>query len=501
MLIVNQLLNWHLRKRIPQLRDAWKNPQAYQQKIFKNLLQTAQNTVWGREHGYADIKNLNTYQTRVPVSDYDNLEPYILSMLEGKSDVLWKGLVRNFSKSSGTTRSKSKFIPVPEENLQGCHLKSALDNSAWWFENQPNTRWFVNSKGLGMGGSWAVHTQNPRIVVGDVSALLMQNMPFYARWFLTPDLETALLPNWEEKIARMLKIIQNQNVTSISGVPTWTLLLLQQLLDFTGKKDCSEIFPNFEVYMHGGVSFEPYRAQFKALFPNPKVQYRENYNASEGFFASQLFAEDDDMYLHLDSGIFYEFLPYPSTNPSPTPLPIEEVEVGQVYALVISTNGGLWRYLIGDTIVFTSTFPHKIKVVGRTQQFLNVFGEEVMVANTDKALAMTCEATQASITDYTVAPIFIQKEQKGGHQWLIEFQNPPQKIEAFAQLLDENLQKINSDYEAKRAGSLALEALRMDVLPQGSFERWLKSKGKWGGQHKVPRLSNDRKIVEEILSK
>jgi GH3 auxin-responsive promoter len=377
-----------------------------------------------------------------------------------------------------------------------------LDTSAWWYHLQPNTRWFENSKGLIMGGSWQYYNGSD-IIVGDVSALLMQFMPFYAKWFQTPNLATALLPSWEEKLAKMVQICIKEPVTNISGVPTWTLLLFKQMLELTGKDNMLEIFPRFEVYMHGGVGFAPYKEQFAGLFPSPTVQYREIYNASEGFFAAQVLPQVyEGMLLYLDNHVFFEFVPLSDLEGDAVvynALTVGEVELNKPYALVISTNAGLWRYLIGDVVEFTHLYPHHIKIVGRTKQYINVFGEELMVANADAAVVLVCAELNAAVCEYTVAPIYIVNGQKGGHEWLIEFDKTPIDVNLFAKRLDFYLCGLNSDYAAKRAGDVAMLPLKLQVLNKGSFHRWLRSKGKMGGQNKVPRLSNHREVVNSVL--
>ncbi len=501
MKIINSLLSWYLRHRLPRLQRYWKTPQIVQNEQLKSLIHTATNTIWGQKHLFSNIKTVQDFQRQVPIFSYEDFQPLFQKMLDGQSNLLWPGLIGQFSKSAGTTSGASKFVPVSYENLKKCHIKGTLDTSAWWFHLQPQTRWFENGKGLIMGGSWQYY-QNSKIIVGDVSALLMQFMPFYAKWVQTPNLATALLPNWEEKLAKMVKICSQEPVTNISGVPTWTLLLFRQMLDFTGKSHILDIFPRFEVYMHGGVSFEPYRQQFADLFPSPTMQYREIYNASEGFFAAQIMPQEyEGMLLYLDNNVFFEFLPLSELDKTnPQALTIEEVELNTSYAMVITTNAGLWRYLIGDVVQFTHLYPHHIKIVGRTKQFINVFGEELMVANADAAISTICQQHQARIAEYTVAPIYLNANQKGAHQWLIEFEQMPANITTFAHDLDIELQKLNTDYAAKRQADLAMLPLRLQVAPVGTFHRWLRSKGKMGGQNKVPRLSNQRDTLESILA-
>jgi hypothetical protein len=349
-----------------------------------------------------------------------------------------------------------------------------------------------------MGGSLQHFAEHPDTVIGDVSAIMLSNMPFYGKYFHTPTIDIALMSEWEAKIERIAHQVIKENLTNVGGVPTWTIVLFRRILELTGKKNILEVFPHFELYMHGGVSFTPYREQFKSFLPSDTVQYREIYNASEGFFASQYAKDEDGMLLLLDNGAFYEFLPMSELgNPNAKVLSIDEVELDTNYALLISTNAGLWRYLIGDTVKFTSLYPHRIQITGRTKHFINVFGEEVMVENSDKALAMACQATGAQVCEYTVGPIFLS-EGKGGHEWFVEFEKMPDNIAAFGEVLDKSLQSINSDYEAKRYKSMALESLVLNAVPKGSFHEWLKSKGKYGGQHKVPRLSNSRQYIDEL---
>lgn len=501
MKLLNSFLGWYFRRRIPTLRNYWQEPQNTQDPLLMALLRKSAQTEWGKKYDFKSIRTVAEFQKRVPISAYENLAPYIERMIKGEANVLYSGLVPAFSKSSGTTNDKSKFIPVSTDALYGCHLKGTMDVSSWWYQNNPQSKWFANGQALVMGGSWRVHSEKPRIISGDVSALMMQYMPFYAKYVQALDSSVLLLSDWEEKIARMVRALAvNPNVTNISGVPTWTLVLMRQLLDFTGKSNCLELFPRFEVYMHGGVNFEPYRSQFQKLFPSDKVQYRNIYNASEGFFAAQIDKDDDNMLMLMDNGVFFEFLPLEDlANPDARALTVREVEIGKPYALIITTNAGLWRYLIGDVVEFTQLLPHKIRIAGRTQQFINVFGEELMVNNTDQALSLVCQKHNAQIAEYTAAPIFLEEGQKGGHEWLIEFLEPPANLAVFAADLDAQIQRLNSDYEAKRHKDIALLPLTLHSIPKDTFHNWLKSKGKLGGQHKVPRLSNSRKYLSEIL--
>ncbi len=473
------------------VQDAW----------LERLVQTAKYTQWGRTFGFKHIKNGDDFAKQVPVQDYESLKPYIKRMMYGEKDVLWSGAVKWYSKSSGTTSDKSKFIPVTSVNLKFCHIRGSWDTMSILYQNNPNARQFEN-KSLIMGGSLEPFQPYPKTKFGDVSAILIHHMPVVARPFYTPDVDTALMSNFEEKIERMARIVgQEKDLVMIGGVPTWTIVLFKRILELTGKQNMLEVWPNLQAYVHGGVNFEPYREQFKQFIPSSKFIYQEVYNASEGYFAIQNDPKEKDMLLLLDNGVYYEFLPMEEWgNENPETIQLKDVEIGKNYALVISTNSGLWRYLIGDTVTFTSTYPFKVKITGRTKQYINAFGEEVMVSNTDKALTLACEQTGAMVSDYTVAPIYLSGNQKGGHEWLVEFEKLPKNLNNFTNCLDQNLQHINSDYEAKRFKDMALEKLRLQAIPKGSFNKWLKMKGKLGGQHKVPRLSNNRKYVDDILS-
>ena len=498
--LINKGMRLFFQHRYKRILHFMEHPHEAQKEILTELIQSTKHTEWGRKYDFKSIKTPADFAAKVPVQDYESLKPYIERMMLGESDVLWSGQVKWYAKSSGTTSDKSKFIPVSDRNLKKCHIQGSWDTMNIFYHNNPDARQF-ESKSMLMGGSLEAFDLNPDTMIGDVSAIMMDRMPYIGRPFFTPDIETATMPKFDEKLERMAQIIsQEKDMVMVGGVPTWTIVLFDRILEITGKDNISEVWPNLEVYIHGGVSFEPYREQFKKYLPSEKVQYMEIYNATEGYFAIQNDFKTDDMLLLLDNGIYYEFLPADEWDKeNPVAIPLSEVELGKNYAMVISTNAGLWRYVPGDTIMFTSETPYKIKITGRTKQFVNAFGEEVMVSNTDKALAQTCHTTGAVATEYTVAPIFISKKGKGGHEWLIEFEKSPEDLPLFNKLLDENLQKINSDYEAKRYKGMALKRLTLQSLPKGTFHNWLKSKGKYGGQHKVPRLANHRKYVEEIL--
>lgn len=497
---LNALVRLYMRYHFRHIAYFMAHPEEAQGKVLQKLLLGARDSEWGRKYGYRDLRRAEDFSARVPISEYEDIKPYIHRMMHGESDVLWRGRVRWFSKSSGTTNDKSKFIPVTPENLRQCHLRGGHDAMAMWYQTQPESRLLAGGKGLIMGGSHSAFPGNPKTIIGDVSAVMLRQLPFYVRYFHTPDLETALMHEWETKIERMAQSAIHENITNVSGVPTWTLVLFRRILELTGKSNLLEVFPNFELYMHGGVSFQPYREQFARFLPDPKVQYREMYNASEGFFAAQLNPGDDDMLLLLDNGIYYEFMPLEELGKEfPVALPIGAVEIGKNYAVVITTNSGLSRYLLGDTLRFTSLSPYKVIITGRTKHFINTFGEEVMVENTDRALATTCREFGVAVKEYTVAPIYMAEATKGGHEWLVEFEQPPADPDRFADSLDRNLQALNSDYEAKRYKDMALQRLVLRVLPPDSFFHWLKRKGRFGGQSKVPRLANHRSYVDDIL--
>ena len=500
--LANSLFRQYLQFRMRHIRRYKKHPHDVQREWLERLLLTARDTEWGQRHDFKSLKSYRQFAKRIPVQDYESLKPSIQRMMHGEKDVLWNGRIRYFSKSSGTTEDKSKFIPVSSQNLRYCHKGGSWDTTAIFYDQRPDAELF-RRRSLLMGGSLGRFEPFPKSILGDVSAVMISQMPFFVRPFFTPDFGTALLPDFEEKIARMARICSQEDVVMLGGVPTWTVVLFRRILELTGKADMLEVWPNLQAYIHGGVSFTPYREQFRQFFPSEKtmrpVSYLEIYNASEGYFAIQDVLATYDLLLLLNNGVFFEFLPMEEWQKDyPRAVPLEAVEVGKNYALVISTNAGLWRYKIGDTVAFTSVSPYKIKITGRTRQFVNAFGEEVMVENTDRALAETCLATGAVVAEYTVAPVYFKGAGKGGHEWLVEFDHPPADLIHFSHLLDKNLQNINSDYEAKRYHNLALEPLRLRSLPSGTFHQWLKMKGKYGGQHKVPRLSNERRYVEEI---
>lgn len=476
-----------------------KYPAEVQQETLFKLVSKAEDTEWGKKFDYRSIKTIADFQQALPIQTYEEVKPFVDRLREGESNLLWPGEIKWFAKSSGTTNDKSKFIPVSNESLKDCHFKGARDVISIYYQNYPETR-ILTGKGLTLGGSHKIDNYNAQSYYGDLSAILIENQPFWTEFIRTPSQEVALLEKFEEKLEHIAGETVKENVTSIAGVPSWNLVMLKYMLEFTGKSNILEIWPNLELFMHGGVSFSPYREQFRKIIPSDNMHYQEAYNASEGFFAIQDVPSSNDMLLMLDYGIFFEFIPLEEVGKdNPKALTISQTEVNVDYALIISTNSGLWRYMIGDTIRFTSVFPHKIVISGRTKHFINVFGEEVIVDNADRALRIACDKTSAEISDYTAAPVFMSDEHQGAHEWVIEFENLPADLEYFTDLLDHALMSINSDYEAKRYRNLTLDKPRIHAVKNGSFYRWLQEKGKLGGQNKVPRLSNNRKYVEELL--
>lgn len=498
--IFNTFLTWFVRQRIDQIEFFIKNPMEAQQKVFLDLITKAKNTEWGKKFHYQTIKTIKDFKNRIPIQDYETLKPFINRMMKGEQNILWNSEISWFAKSSGTTSDKSKFIPVSEEAMGDCHFKGSRDLMSIYCNNNPDTKIF-GGKSLIMGGSSQVNQMNEKSYYGDVSAVMMSNMPFIVNILKTPDLSIAMMENWDEKIKKIAQNTVKEDVTNIVGVPTWTLVLIKRIFEITGKKNLSEVWQNLELYIHGGVSFTPYREQFEKLISSPKMKYYETYNASEGFFGIQNENNAEDLLLMLDYGIFYEFLPMEEIGKeNAKTLQLDEVELNKNYAIVISSNAGLWRYKIGDTVKFTSLSPFKIQVTGRTKHFINAFGEEVIIDNSDKAIAEASKKTKSVVREYTVAPIYFSEKSQGGHEWLIEFEKEPNDLNEFTKILDESLKAVNSDYEAKRFKNMALQIPLIRKMKDGTFYNWLKSKGKLGGQNKVPRLSNDRKFVEEILN-
>lgn len=499
--LINSILTWVMKKRIHQIELFMKYPHEVQDELFKKLIYTARTTEFGLEYGFADIQNYEQFRERVPIHTYEQTFPYIERLMRGEQNILWPTEVKWFSKSSGTTNAKSKFIPVSQEALEDCHFKGGKDLLSIYVNNYPDTKLF-DGKGLAVGGSHQINEFDPSAssYYGDVSAVIMKNLPHWAQFIRTPSLETALMGNWEEKIEKMARETASVNVTNIAGVPTWTILLLQKIVEIENKSNILEVWPNLEAFFHGAVSFTPYRALFKSLIPSDRMRFWETYNASEGFFGIQDLKDSEEMLLMLDYGIFYEFIPVEDLEKeNPRALRLDEVQLDRNYAMIISTNAGLWRYNIGDTIKFTSIAPYRIKISGRTKHYINAFGEEVIVENAETAIAKACLHTGAIIDNFTAAPVYLDKNKRGSHEWIIEFKVKPSSLTEFNRILDTELRAVNSDYDAKRKHNLALIEPTIHSVPEGTFYTWMKSRGKLGGQNKVPRLNNSREYVDDIL--
>jgi hypothetical protein len=499
--LINSILIWVMKKRIHQIELFMKYPNEVQQELLNELIYNAQQTIFGKKYDFGTIENYETFRERVPIHTYEQLFPYIEKLLRGEQNILWPSEIKWFAKSSGTTNSRSKFIPVSEESLEDCHFKGGKDLISIYANAYPDTALF-DGKGLAVGGSHQLNDADPTAssYYGDVSAVIMKNLPSWAEFIRTPSLETALMSNWEEKIEKLARESAQEDVSNIAGVPTWTILLIQKVLELEKKENIFEVWPNLEVFFHGAVSFDPYRALFKNLIPSEKMRYWETYNASEGFFGIQDEIGRDDLLLMLDYGVFYEFIPTSELDKeSPKALCLDEVEIGKNYAMVITTNAGLWRYNIGDTVRFTSLSPYRIKISGRTKHFINAFGEELIVENAERAITEACKATGAVIDNYTAAPIYLSEGNKGGHEWIVEFIKKPTDLDTFTRVLDTTLREVNSDYDAKRVHDLALIRPTVHQVAEGTFYQWMKRRGKLGGQNKVPRLANNRDYVDDIL--
>ena len=467
--------------------------------VLRRLINDAAGTEWGRNHNYSNIKDYERYAASVPLQTYDDIKPYVDRMRNGEKNVLWHSDIKWYAQSSGTTNDKSKFIPVSDEGLKDIHYRGGTDCVSIYLGMNPDSQFF-SGKGLILGGSFNKQPNPDNSRVGDLSAVLMQNINPLVNFLRVPSKEVALMGNWEEKIEKLAEGTLNENVTNLSGVPSWMLVVLKRVLELTGKNNIADIWPNIEVFFHGGVNFTPYRKQYEELIRSDKMHYVETYNASEGFFGIQNDLSIQDMLLMIDYGVFFEFISMDQFDKeNPQAVPLWGVELGKNYAVVISTSCGLWRYIIGDTVIFTSKNPYKFKISGRTKHFINAFGEELIIDNAEKGLAKACKETGATVLEYSAAPVFMDNNGKCRHQWLIEFTNMPDSIEHFAKSLDDALKTLNSDYEAKRSNNITLQQLEVVVARKGLFNDWLKNKGKLGGQHKVPRLSNNRTIIEEML--
>jgi hypothetical protein len=495
--LINSIASWVLKQRIHQIELFLKYPHEVQDELLMTLIRASEGTVIGQKHDFASIKSYTTFSERIPIATYEDLEPMIELTRKGAQNVFWNTPIKWFAKSSGTTNAKSKFIPVSNEALEDCHYKGSKDLLCMYLNNNENSDMFLG-KSLRLGGSSQIY-ENNNTYFGDLSAILIENMPIWAEFSSTPSSKISLMSEWESKLTAIINETKNENVTSFAGVPSWMLVLLNRIMLETGKENLFDLWPNLEVYFHGGVSFEPYREQYQKILPSNSFKYYEIYNASEGFFAIQDLNYSNDLLLMLDYGIFYEFIPMDTfgTENQKT-IRLTDVELYKNYAVVITTNAGLWRYLIGDTVRFTSLNPYRIRVSGRTKHYINVFGEELMVENTDMALAKTCSKLNCEVKDYTVAPIFMKDKEKGAHEWMIEFKKHPENIIVFQKTLDENLQAVNSDYEAKRYNNMTLNELKVNVARNNLFYDWLSANDKLGGQHKIPRLSNEREYLEQL---
>jgi hypothetical protein len=498
--LINSIASWLMTKRMHQIELFMKYPIEVQNEWLFRLINSGAETEFGKQYGFEDIGSLEQYKERVPLQDYNSLKPSIERIRRGEQNILWNTEIKWFAKSSGTTNDKSKFIPLSQESLEECHYRGGKDMVSIHCNNYPDASLFTG-KNLALGGSHQKDVfANYESYHGDVSAIIIQNLPLWAEFLRAPSLEIALLNNWDEKLERIALTTVNENVTSVAGVPSWMLILLKKILEKTGRSSLSDVWPNLEVYFHGGVSLTPYREQFSDLF-GPRVNYLELYNASEGFFGIQDQKNSDELLLMLDYGIYYEFQPMEEWDREDgKTLTLDQVQTGVNYALIISTNAGLWRYRLGDTIKFTSLFPFRFRISGRTKHYINVFGEELMIDNAEKAMQIACERSRASITEFTAAPVYMKENESGAHEWLLEFESPPADVEFFVEVLDNALKMLNSDYEAKRYNNYALRQPVVHFLEKGSFYNWLKGKGKLGGQNKVPRLCNERRYVEDILA-
>ncbi|WP_304145985.1 GH3 auxin-responsive promoter family protein [Mesoflavibacter zeaxanthinifaciens] len=497
--LVNSIASWFLKKRFHQIELFLKYPNEVQQELLSSLIDISKDTEVGKKYDFSSIKSYKTFANRVPISSYEDIQDDIERARKGESNIFWPKPIKWFAKSSGTTNSKSKFIPVSMDSLEDCHYAASKDLLCMYLNNNEESQLFTG-KSLRLGGSKELYKENGT-AFGDLSAILIDNMPFWAEFSSTPSNKVSLLSEWETKMAAIVDETIEDNVTSLAGVPSWMLVLLNNILDKTGKNSIFDVWPNLEVYFHGGVSFNPYIEQYRAILPKEEFKYYEIYNASEGFFAIQDQNYSGDLLLMLDYGIFYEFIPMDTYGTKDEKvIPLSEVELNKNYAVIITTNAGLWRYKIGDTVRFVSINPYRIKVSGRTKHHINVFGEELIIENAEDALKKVCKKTQSEIKDYTAAPIFMEGKEKGAHEWLIEFKTPPKDINYFSELFDNALKSLNSDYEAKRYNNMTLNKPKINVARENLFYDWLKKNNKLGGQHKVPRLSNTRQYIDELLS-
>lgn len=499
MTFLNSIVNWMNFKRIYQIDLIKEHPHDVQREVLTGLLNKAKDTEWGHQYNLSGINTIKQFQKRLPIQHYEDVKPYVERLMKGEKNILWPGTTKWFAKSSGTTSDKSKFIPVSNDSLEDIHMRGARDVLAIYLKNNPTSK-LLTGKTLTLGGSHRISNFNNNSYYGDLSAIIIENIPFWTEFLRTPSTEISLIEEFEEKMEKIIEHSLHENVTGFAGVPSWYLVLLKKVLEVTGKNNILEVWPEIEVFTHGGIKFDPYREQYEKLIPSKDMHYMETYNASEGFFGIQDEPDKRDMLLMLDYGIFYEFIPMDEFhNENPSVLTLDEVEIGKNYALVITTNGGLWRYVIGDTVKFTSKYPYKIVITGRTRHFINAFGEEVIVDNAEKAINNACERTHSIIREYTAGPVFMDRDHKGAHQWIVEFEKAPEDLDYFISVLDHTLKSLNSDYEAKRHKNITLERPHLVVAKSGLFYRWMKERSKVGGQNKIPRLANDRKYLDELL--
>lgn len=499
MALSTSIINLFLAHRRSEIDYFRKHPFEVQQKQLDYLLERCARTSFGRERAVDKVRSIEQFQSTIEICDYEAFSHLIARTKAGEKGVIWPSEIKWFAKSSGTTDAKSKYIPVSDESLNDSHMQGPRDVLAIFAANYPDTEVF-SGKTLTLGGSRRIEREGETVLTGDLSAILIDNTPIWAEWKRVPSTQTALIPDFEDKVRKICEEAVGQNVTSFAGVPSWNMVLMNKILEYTGKNNMLEVWPNMELFVHGGMNFKPYREQYRKIFPSPRMKYMETYNASEGFFAIGDDPTREDMLLMLDYNTYYEFLPMEHLGDTTKVVPLEGVRCGVNYAMIISSSNGLWRYMIGDTVEFTSLSPHRIKITGRTKHFINAFGEEVVVDNAESAIRTACDATGAEIHEFSVAPIYMQERTKGAHQWIVEFRHEPQSLEHFTHELDVALQKLNSDYEAKRHNNTTLAAPRVTTVGSGTFHKWLQKQGKLGGQNKVPRLYNDRTYVEQLIA-
>lgn len=498
MPFITDILNLYFTKRRKEIERFIKDPHGTQSAQLKYLISKGKGTVYGKLHGMDSINSVEQFRNTVPVSDYESFEKYILQSKAGEDNVLWPSDIKWFAKSSGTTGSKSKYIPVSREGLWDSHYQGPRDVIAFFCAAYPKNNVY-SGKTLTLGGSKKIEKEGETAFSGDLSAILIENTPAWTNLRRVPSAKTALIPDFEEKVKRICEETAGQNVTSFAGVPSWNLVMLNKVLEYTGKNNLLEVWPNLELFIHGGMNFKPYREQYRTIIPSPDMKYMETYNASEGFFSIADDPARDDMLLMLDYKIFYEFIPLADLDDRSKSVPLEGVTTGVNYAMIITTSNGLWRYMIGDTVEFTSVSPYRIHITGRTKHYINAFGEEVVIENAENAVREACDICGAEVFEYSAAPVYMDGHTKGAHEWVIEFRRPPHDMEDFREALDKALQNVNSDYEAKRFKDTTLNAPRISAVPEGTFMRWMDEQGKTGGQNKVPRLYNDRRYVEQLL--